>query len=56
MATKKKSSKKDTSEERFKKLEMFFQEVQYLLRKYNEDKDEFYAGDVEQAIKDYGLE
>lgn len=56
MATKKRTIKKDTPEERLKKLEMFLQEVQYLLRKYNEDKDEFYAGDVEQAIKDYGLD
>jgi hypothetical protein len=48
--------KKDTPEERLKKLEGFFQEVQYLLQRYNEDKDGFYAGDVEAAIKENGLE
>jgi hypothetical protein len=47
--------KKDTPEERLKKLEGFFDEIQYLLRRYNEDKDGFHAGDVEAAIKEYRL-
>ena len=52
----KKKKKKDTPEERLEKLENFLQEVQYLLRRYNEDKDGFYAGDVEAAIRECGLE
>lgn len=51
----KKVMKKDSPEERLKKLEALFEEIQYLLRREEEKEEWINGGDIRDAIKSLEL-